>query len=310
LSRVVVAGRNPQDVSSAIGFAKMIADASGSSVVAVALSGGDELGRAVAGIASEAYAISGSGHAPELMLEALGRVAGPDLYAVVSPALKDLTDALARFSAGAGIPMLTEVTEFARGAGGEVTLRRAAMAGRAVAEYSVVPPFAATVAPGRFPAPQPSGTIEVRRLDVGARGPEVLGVEPKRREGVDISSADIVVGVGRGFRSKEDLSLAFRLAELLGAAVGCSRPIAADYGWLPEDRWIGISAKKIRPKLYVALGISGAPQHMAGAMDSKLIAAVNKDKNAPIFQYADYGVIGDLYQVVPALIRRLEELRR
>jgi len=87
-------------------------------------------------------------------------------------------------------------------------------------------------------------------------------------------------------------------------------PIAADYGWLPEDRWIGISAKKIRPKLYVALGISGAPQHMAGAMDSKLIVAVNKDKNAPIFQYADYGVIGDLYQVVPALIRRLEELRR
>jgi electron transfer flavoprotein alpha subunit len=309
MTKVVVAGRNPQDISDAIGFAKIVADASGSSLIAVVLSGGEDLPRAAAGIASEAYAISGSGHAPELVLAALERVARDDLYAVISPALKDLTDALARFSARVGVPMLTEVTEFVPQPQGP-TLRRAAMAGRAIAEYSVAPPFAATVTPGRFPAPSTSGSIDVKPLDVGAQGPQVLGVEPKKREGVDISSADIVVGVGRGFRSKDDLSLAFRLAELLGGAVGCSRPIAADYGWLPEDRWIGISAKKIRPKLYIALGISGAPQHMSGVVDSRLIAAINKDKNAPIFQYADYGVIGDLYQMVPALVKRLEELRR
>ncbi|PMP96230.1 MAG: electron transfer flavoprotein subunit alpha/FixB family protein, partial [Nitrososphaera sp.] len=166
----------------------------------------------------------------------------------------------------------------------------------------------ATVAPGRFPAPapSPSAQLKVGTIGVGAQGPEVLGVEQKRREGVDISSAEIVIGVGRGFRSKDDLNIAFRLAELLGGAVGCSRP----YGWLPEDRWIGISAKKIRPKLYLALGISGAPQHMSGVLDSKLIAAVNKDKNAPIFQYADYGVVGDLYQIVPAMVKRLEELHK
>ncbi len=312
-SKVVVVGRNPQDVADALGLAKALADASGSPIAAVVLEGGDDLPRVASGIASEGYVVSGGGHVPELLFAALrAAFARSDLYAVIAPALKDLTDGLARFSASQGIPMFTEVTEMLPRGDGGLTVRRAALAGRAVVEYSAMPPVSATVAPGRFPAPAPSqgARLDVRRVEAAAQGPEVIGVERKRKEGVDITSAEIVVGVGRGFRSKDDLNMAFRLADLLGGAVGCSRPIAADYGWLPEDRWIGISAKKIRPNLYMAIGISGAPQHMSGVMDSKLIVAINKDKNAPIFQYADYGVIGDLYQVVPALIKRLEELRR
>ena len=104
--------------------------------------------------------------------------------------------------------------------------------------------------------------------------------------------------------------MAEELAEVLNGAVGASRPIVADYGWLPEDAWIGISGKKIRPKLYLAIGISGAPQHITAAMDSKLIIAINNDKNAPIFQYSDYGIVGDLYKILPILIGRLKEKRK
>ena len=120
-----------------------------------------------------------------------------------------------------------------------------------------------------------------------------------------LEEAEIIVSVGRGFKSREDLSMAFKLAELIGAQVGCSRPIAADLKWLPEEHWVGLSGKKVRPKLYMAIGISGQPQHLAGIMDSKIIVAINKDPNAPIFKYADYGVVEDLYQLVPKLIERL-----
>ena len=115
-----------------------------------------------------------------------------------------------------------------------------------------------------------------------------------------------MVGVGRGFKAKEDLDMAFELAKVLGGEVGCSRPIAADYHWLDEDRWIGISGKKIRGKLYIAIGISGAPQHIMAANDVKVIVAINKDKNAPIFEYADYGVVADLYQFLPVFLERLK----
>ncbi|MGC8555942.1 MAG: hypothetical protein ACP5NG_02885, partial [Conexivisphaera sp.] len=194
--KVVVVGRNPQDVADALGLAKLIADALGSRISAVVLSGGEELPRVASGIASEGYLVSGSGHAPELVSAALERAfRREELGAVVAPAVKDLTDALSRFSARLWIPMFTEVTGIAPGAGGAVTVRRAALAGRAIAEYEVTPPFSATVAPGRFPSPAPAGgPLEVRQIEVGAQGPEVLGAEPKRREGVDIAAAEIVVG--------------------------------------------------------------------------------------------------------------------
>jgi electron transfer flavoprotein alpha subunit len=113
------------------------------------------------------------------------------------------------------------------------------------------------------------------------------------------------VGVGRGVAKKEDLTLGEGLAEALGAELGCTRGIG-DYGWLSEERVIGLSGAKTKPDLYVAVGVSGQIQHTVGISSAKLIVAINKDKNAPIFRLADYGIIGDLYQVVPALIERLK----
>jgi electron transfer flavoprotein alpha subunit len=132
--------------------------------------------------------------------------------------------------------------------------------------------------------------------------------EPFReaKQAVDLSQAEIIVAVGRGIKNPENLELASKLAALLGAEVGASRPIC-DEGWLPMERQIGSSGQTVAPKLYLALGISGAIQHMVGMKGSRTVVAVNKDANAPIFEVADYGIVGDLFEVVPALIDALEK---
>ncbi|MFN4046557.1 MAG: electron transfer flavoprotein subunit alpha/FixB family protein, partial [Acidilobaceae archaeon] len=135
----------------------------------------------------------------------------------------------------------------------------------------------------------------------------IVGVRAKELSGVKLEEAEVVVGVGRGFKSRDDLKLAFELAKILGAQVGGTRPIATDFKWLPEDAWIGISGKRIAPKLYIAVGVSGAPQHMSGVSSSKVIVAINKDKTAPIFKQADYGVVADLYKFLPILTSKLRE---
>jgi electron transfer flavoprotein alpha subunit len=117
----------------------------------------------------------------------------------------------------------------------------------------------------------------------------------------------VVVSAGRGFANKEDLEMAVELAEAMGGAVGCSRPLSSDLGWLGEEQQIGLTGSHVHPRLYVAVGISGQLQHVVGIKDSKVIVAINKDKEAPIFQVADYGVVGDLYQVLPAFTKVLRE---
>jgi electron transfer flavoprotein alpha subunit len=138
---------------------------------------------------------------------------------------------------------------------------------------------------------------------------KIAAVEEKSRGAVRLEEAEIIVSVGRGFKKKEDLQMAFELAKVLGGQVGCSRPIAADLKWLPEEHWVGLSGKKVKPKLYLAVGISGQPQHIAGILDSRIIAAINNDPSAPIFQNADYGVVEDLYKIVPILINKISKLK-
>lgn len=123
---------------------------------------------------------------------------------------------------------------------------------------------------------------------------------------VDLSQAERIVAVGRGIRGQEHLQLAQKLAGALGAEVAASRPIC-DAGWLPMERQIGSSGQTVAPKLYVALGISGAIQHLVGMKGSRTIVAINKDAEAPIFEVADYGIVGDLFEVVPAMIAELEK---
>jgi electron transfer flavoprotein alpha subunit len=132
--------------------------------------------------------------------------------------------------------------------------------------------------------------------------------EPFResQRGVDLSAANIIVSVGRGIKEKDNIAVVEQLAQALGAELAASRPIC-DNGWLPMERQVGSSGQTVAPKLYVAVGISGAIQHLVGMKGSKTIVAVNKDPDAPIFEVADYGIVGDLFEVVPALV---EEIRK
>jgi len=128
------------------------------------------------------------------------------------------------------------------------------------------------------------------------------------KQAVDLTQSEIIVAVGRGIKAPENLDLAKRLAEALGAEIGASRPIC-DSGWLPMDRQVGSSGQTVAPKLYIALGISGAIQHMVGMKGSKTIVAINKDKEAPIFEAATYGIVGDLFEIVPALTEEIKKLK-
>jgi len=142
-------------------------------------------------------------------------------------------------------------------------------------------------------------------IDAGAirQKPEAPFKEAK--QAVDLSQAERIVAVGRGIKGQEHLKIAEELAQALGAEIAASRPIC-DAGWLPMDRQIGSSGQTVAPKLYVALGISGAIQHLVGMKGSRTIVAINKDSEAPIFEVADYGIAGDLFDVVPALIAALK----
>ena len=126
--------------------------------------------------------------------------------------------------------------------------------------------------------------------------------------GVDITAAEKLVGIGRGIKDHANIPQVEDLAKTLGAVLSCSRPIV-DKGWLPNDRQVGTSGKTVKPKLYLALGISGAFQHVLGMKSSDLIIAVNKDPEAPIFSFADYGIVEDLFKIVPSLKNKVNELR-
>nr|WP_321258839.1 FAD-binding protein [uncultured Pseudodesulfovibrio sp.] len=126
--------------------------------------------------------------------------------------------------------------------------------------------------------------------------------EPKQGSSVDLNKAKRIVAIGRGIAKQEDMQMAESLCTSIEAELGCSRPIAESEKWMEHERYIGISGVMPKPELYMALGISGQVQHMVGANGSQVIVAVNKDKNAPIFEYADYGIVGDIYTIVPALV--------
>ncbi len=166
-----------------------------------------------------------------------------------------------------------------------------------------------TVIPGSFPveAGKADGTPAVE--DAATPDLSSLGIQFKQLiepEGgdVDITQQDILISVGRGIQSDENLPMAEELASKLGGVISCSRPIV-DSKWLGKTRQVGKSGLKVKPKLYLALGISGAPEHIEGMKDAELIIAINSDPNAPIFDYAHYGVVGDLFDVIPALSSKL-----
>jgi Electron transfer flavoprotein, alpha subunit len=130
---------------------------------------------------------------------------------------------------------------------------------------------------------------------------QVTSIDQEKVAQVDLGGAKRIVSVGRGFRAQVDIELAQTLANAIGGEVACSRPIAEGAGWLPRDRYVGVSGVHVSPELYIAVGISGQIQHTSGMKDSKVVVAINSDEKAPIFEIADYGIVGDLYEVLPAI---------
>lgn len=153
-----------------------------------------------------------------------------------------------------------------------------------------------------------TGEIVKKKFDVEKYSSKILRIQEIQTGGVNVEDAEIIVSCGRGFKNKNDIKLVEELAKVLkGKTVGCSRPIAADLKWLSEDHWIGLSGHKVKPKLYIAAGISGQIQHIAGMRDSGIIVAINKDPEALIFKSADYGIVGDLYEVIPKFTNAIKE---
>jgi electron transfer flavoprotein alpha subunit len=210
--------------------------------------------------------------------------------------------------------LITDVTGM-KAAGGEIAFVRPMFQGKLTADVAPEGPAphiitfqigalrADQAARGDAPAP-----IEALAITIDASAIREKPEAPfqQAKQSVDLSQAERIVAVGRGIKGQEHLPVAQKLAAALGAELAASRPIC-DAGWLPMERQVGSSGQTVAPKLYLALGISGAIQHLVGMKGSSTIAAINKDPDAPIFEVADYGIVGDLFEIVPALVEALKE---
>jgi len=219
-------------------------------------------------------------------------------------------DILPRAAARLGAGMATEVLAFA-GEGASVTFRRPMWAGNVLAEVEIATPVKVfTIRPTEFPAAAKEGKGAVSAapvaVDAAALRTRHAGFKEVKSERPELTEARAVVAGGRG--TKGDFKPIEALADLLNAAVGASRA-AVDAGWVPNDWQVGQTGKVVAPELYVAAGISGAIQHLAGMKGSRVIVAVNKDPEAPIFQIADYGLVGDLFKVLPELAAKVKGSR-
>jgi len=304
----------------AIAGAQMMAHATGDTVsVAVA-------GAGITGVAAE---LAGAAVAEVLTLdsEALGAYTADGYTAALQGAITELgpaaivlphtyqtRDFAPKLAARLDRAIITDVSAV-KSENGQVVLVRPVFQGKLVAD--VVPegpsPHFITVQIGAFLADQAERGAQpasVRALTVAIdttairQKPE----EPFReaRQAVDLSQAERIVSVGRGIKEQSNIALAQQLADALGAELAASRPIC-DAGWLPMERQVGSSGQTVAPKLYLALGISGAIQHLVGMKGASTIVAINKDPDAPIFEVADYGIVGDLFEIVPAMIAALKE---
>ena len=193
--------------------------------------------------------------------------------------------------------------------GADLVVSRYALGGNTVSSEIIKTPMkVVSFMPRTFEAQKAPAQGEVVKLDLRVPKTRVELVELRKKTGeaANIESAETIVCVGKGIAKKEDLEMVKELASLLGGEIGCTRALSSDYHWISEDRMIGISGKRCKPKLDVSIGVSGQIQHTVGIMTSKLIVAINKDKEAPIFKMADYGIVGDLYQVVPKLVEKIK----
>ena len=301
--------------------AQQIAKDAGGTLKGVVIGGGisalaDELaGQNVAEVLAVEHELLGA-YTPDgfsLALKQLISQVKPDL--VLLPHTYQVRDFAPKLAASLGKGMIGDCIGY-RGENGKLIFVRQMFQGKTAADVSFQGegPWFATFQAGAFRAdglaPNASGKAPVTKVSVDLKE-EQIRTKPgemfrEAKQAVDLTQAPIIVAVGRGIKAPENIAMAEKLAKLMGGEIAASRPIC-DEGWLPMERQIGSSGQTVAPKLYLALGISGAIQHVVGMKGARTIVAINKDQNAPIFEIADYGIVGDLFEIVPALTEQLEK---
>ena len=283
----------------------VIASSAGGSYTVVSI---DEAGAGLAGedkiVLKGTEPLAGS---PEAAAEALAQAAmdaNPDVILVGST--RNGKEIAARVAVKLGRLCVSDIFRVSL-AEGKLRGKRNIFAGKVIAEVAAPLPCIATVKLGVSSALPATPAKAVVRVAGDMKSKIRVAERREKQKGtVDLRAAKLIVSAGRGVKKKEDLVLIYELAAALGGAVGCSRPLSSDMGWLPEEHHIGLTGVSVHPDLYLAVGISGQLQHVAGIKDSKIIAAVNSDKSAPIFEASDYGVVGDLYAVLPAIMKEIK----
>ena len=291
-----------------LGKARELADRMGSEVAALA-AGSDPLEYISQG-ADRVYTVSGlSGFNVEpygaAVVEAV-KAANPST--VFMGATKRGKELAPRVASSLGVGCMNECSGVEL-EDGKIVVERLTYGGSTVAkETSTSTPTVMSFPPRCFEkleAVERSGKVVELEVDLPEPRVKVVESREKPKSTADLDSASIIVSAGRGFKAKEDLKLLEEVAEILGAQIGCTRPISADLGWM--DQWVGISGKKVKPSLYVACGVSGTIQHVAGIRDSQIIVSINNDEGAGIHGISDYSIVGDVYEVLPALAKALRE---
>lgn len=230
---------------------------------------------------------------------------------IVTGATSQGKDYLPRLAAKFQVGIAADCTEF-KLAGGKVSVRRPVYAGKCSKAVDFAQsPAVFSVRPNVLPVtPGSAKSVQVEKIaaNVGTIRAKVTNVAASAVKKVELTEADIIISGGRSLKNAENFKILQDCAAVVGAAVGASRA-AVDAGYAPHDMQVGQTGKTVSPKLYIACGISGAIQHLAGMRTSKVIVAVNKDPEAPIFSKADYGIVGDLFEVVPLLTEELKKLK-
>ncbi len=193
---------------------------------------------------------------------------------------------------------------------GELETDRMVYGGLAISTQVSSFPAVVTVPSRQYDMAVEAGETAIETKEVSSTSNvSVKAVNPIAHEGVDLNQADKVIGIGRGVGEKADLAMIDELAKVVGAEVGCTRPIAENTDWMPVERYIGISGKQIKGSLYFSVGVSGQIQHVSGIRDTKIIVSINTDENAPMFAATDYGIVGDYKEVIPALVKAIQAVK-
>ena len=296
---------------------KKIADALGGQAIAVAIGSGISDAASLGNYGADKVLVVDNDKLKDFTVDAYGKALA-DAAGKNDPAVVLMTatfqgkDLGGYVSAALDAPLTADCTEWSVD-GGKIQVKRPIYAGKAYLTVDLAnTPSVISLRPKVFVADAPDAgkTAEVETVEAALADDDFRSVvkEIVAAAGgkLDVSEADIIVAGGRGMKGPENFKLLEDLADALGAAVGASRS-AVDEGWRPHGDQIGQTGKVVSPKLYIACGISGAIQHLAGMRTAKCIVAINKDAEAPIFQSADYGIVGDLFQVVPALTEEIKK---